>query len=255
MKGKLISLLALALLMLACSSLPFLPATELPAADGDLPPVYTELQAGMFPSDWLNPPISITADPLSENEVERTLQLVGRAMRRYPPGLLSEELDGVYLTGSLRFSGVDASGTNSLDRVYVVNGGKGLGYTDDFVESTFHHEFSSILLRNHPGYFAEADWRSANPSGFEYGSGGVDAILEGPARQDLDFRLYESGFLNEYSLAGLEEDFNEIAENLFMGMPAFWSAVDHYPALAKKVDVMIAFYHELDPMFTEDYFR
>ncbi|MEM0925980.1 MAG: hypothetical protein AAGJ83_08080, partial [Planctomycetota bacterium] len=173
----------------------------------------------MFPREWRDSPINAGAESLASRETERSLRAVRLAFTKYPPSLLRSNLDRVYLIRQLRFSGISAAGTNSLDRVYVSVESVEQGYSDAFIESTFHHEFSSILLRNFPHLFAKSEWFSVNPAGFRYKESGTDAIKAGKASEDYAPELAKKGFLTEYAMWDFEDDFNTIATALFMGNP------------------------------------
>ena len=94
-----------------------------------------------------------------------------------------------------------------------------------------------------------------NPDGFIYGEGGANAIRSGVATMDYEPGLYMIGFLNDYSVADLEQDINVFAQNLFSGGAAFWKIADENPPILAKARLLIRFYNALDPMFTELYFR
>jgi hypothetical protein len=99
------------------------------------------------------------------------------------------------------------------------------------------------------------DWTCINPPDFQYGNGGVAAIQNGEASMDFDSRLFEGGFLNKYAQSAFEEDFNVFSQNLFCGSETFWGVVDSFPRIRKKATLIIGFYNQLDPRFTESYFR
>jgi hypothetical protein len=131
-----------------------------------------------------------------------------------------------------------------------------MGYTDIAIEKEFHHEFSSILKYNYG--LDEITWRQVNPAGFVYfdeTTGGTGAIKAGKASQTFDPKEHEMGFLYEYAESTLENDFNSFAENIFMGEESFFNIVESYDKLKSKLNLTIAFYNSLDPVFTIDYFK
>ena len=111
-----------------------------------------------------------------------------------------------------------------------------LGYTELYLEQTFHHEFSSILYRNHPSFFDEAGWKNANISGFDYNDpeAGVGAIRNNQSSQDLDTALCKKGFLTQYSVSGMENDINTFAQNIFSPSENFWRMLIVIHASIKK---------------------
>jgi len=66
--------------------------------------------------------------------------------------MLAANLKAVYFLKEMAFFNTPFGGTNSADNLYLTSNGITLGYTNDYIEQTFHHEFSSILFRNHPEY-------------------------------------------------------------------------------------------------------
>lgn len=209
----------------------------------------------MFPDSWTKAPINAKAVPLADEESDRSMGLVRKALANYPASLLQKELKKVYVCQSIQFYGLDYGGTNSTDTVYLTNQGPERGYTDAYIVGSFHHEFSSILLRNHYSSLDEKAWMKCNPADFQYGSGGTDALRSGRASTKFDPKLAEQGFLTQYSQASLEEDFNMTAEGLFSGQPAFWSIFDEHPRFRRKAKLVVSFYAILNGQFNEAYFR
>lgn len=209
----------------------------------------------VFPEHWRSDPISASAVPLPAEEVNRSLTVVARAMGRYPTSLLRENLRRVFVMHSLRFYGLEYGGTNSSDTVYIANQGARRGYTDGYLERAFHHEFSSILMRNHPDKFDWTAWQAANPEGFGYAAGGTEAVRSGRANTFYDRRFLAQGFLCEYATSSIEEDFNMYAEGLMSGSRRFWAAVENYPAVAKKAELAMRFYAALDPSLNAETLR
>ncbi|MCC6402962.1 MAG: hypothetical protein IT207_03040 [Fimbriimonadaceae bacterium] len=218
-------------------------------------PILTEFDSTTFPVSWQGGEIRGAGVSLTPSEKDRSLRVLKAAFAKYPDGFLERDLKRVFVLRRISFYGLDYGGTNSLDTVYVTNDGTANGYTDGFLERAFHHELSSILLRNHMQDFDLTAWRAANPGGFQYGEGGTDALRTGKANTQLNEEAMAAGFVSQYSQASYEEDFNMVAESLFMGPKEFWAAVDRHAALAKKVRLAIAFYGKLDASFTETHFR
>lgn len=212
----------------------------------------------IFPGEWLVPEINAKGESLSEGEIERSKIIIISALDKYPTQFLKYNLKNVYILKSLSYSGVNAGGTNSFDCVYIANDGVNMGYTDIIIEKEFHHEFSSIILRNYWYIFKESAWRQVNPAGFSYfdeAGGGVGAIKEGKTSSDFNVQAHESGFLYEYAESSLENDFNSFAENIFMGDDSFFNTVGNYEKLQMKLDLIVEFYNTIDPTFTLEYFK
>ena len=211
----------------------------------------------IFPSTWLTKEINATGQPILPGEINRTKLIIKAALSKYPDSLLSKELRVVYILRSMSMYNVKFGGTNSNDAVYLTNEGKEQGDSDWYIEQTFHHEFSSILYRNYPFLLDTVAWKAANISGFDYNDPeeGVGAIRKNSSSQDLDTTLCRVGFLTQYAYSGIENDINSIAENLFKPADGFWDVVDHFPRIKEKVQLLIKFYHNINPVFTEEYFK
>lgn len=211
----------------------------------------------IFPVEWQASPISAAGERIAASEISRSKAIMVKALEKYPGASLRNDLKIVYFLKSMQFYDVGYGGTNSTDALYLTNSGVASGYTDLYLEQTFHHEYSSILYRNHPSFINETAWKSANIAGFDYNDpeNGVGAIRNNESSQDLDTALCRKGFLTQYSLSGFENDINTFAQNIFSPSEGFWQIADKYPRISKKLKLLIAFYNKIDPAFTEDYFR
>ena len=213
--------------------------------------------SSIFPTGWQASPIHAKGEAIPSAEIDRSKLVMAKALKKYPATALLNDLKAVYFLKSMKFYKVGYGGTNSTDALYLTNNGAAYGYTDLYVEQTFHHEYSSILFRNHPSFFDEAGWKMANITGFDYNDpeAGVGAIRNNQSSQDLDTSLCAKGFLTQYSLSGMENDINTVAQNIFSPSENFWLYTDHFPRINKKVKLLISFYNKIDPVFTESYFR
>lgn len=231
---------------------------------------WTDWQAGpeIFPARWREAPFLAAAQPAPDAERARARRLVERAIAKYPPAMISNTLHRVYILGSLTFFGDHAySGTASADDVYLVVGSEADGYSDRFVESRFHAEYSTLLLNRYLKHFNQAAWQRVNPRCFRYAGGnswdrlsgkdgGNVAIDEGKTSLEPSMAAgdLKAGFLTEYSRSGIENDFNEYAAALFMNEPSFRSLARAYSGVAAKRRLAIRFYRAIDPALTERYF-
>ncbi len=206
----------------------------------------------IFPGTWQGPPVSASASLLPEADRKKCADIIGKALAKYPAQVLNANLKKVYVLGLLEFSGVPAGGTRSRSNVYVV---KNERYSEERFEGNFHAEFSSILFLNHAAYLDKVAWQKLNPEGFSYRGSGVKAISKGQASLELRDALHEEGFLNEYSKASLEEDFNSLAGRLFIGDRKLWEVLTHHPRVKAKATLVMAFYAKLDPFFKSQFFE
>lgn len=230
-----------------------------PNQAGKLPsmavPVLTQAGPDMFPHHWKAAQIAARAESLEAREIGRSVEAVRGAMDKYPLWLVKRNLRRVFVVRTLQFYGLDYGGTNSLDTLYLANSGRTNGFTDRFLEESFHHEFSSVLLRNYAGRLDRSAWAGANAPRTRYIGNGTEAVRQGASGLDYGARWHEMGFLCEYGAASLEEDFNTYAEGLFAGGRRFWRVVDAYPRVRAKARIAVRFYQALDASFNEDTFR
>lgn len=209
----------------------------------------------MFPCKWRKKRINPEIIPLDTGEIPRMQAILDQSLGKYPEKLLEKNLKTIYVVKSMFFFGLEYGGTYYKRNVYLSNNGIENGYSDAYLEGSFHHEFSSVLLTRHQRSFDKDSWQASNPAGFVYGNGGREALSINATGLDLDSSYYRDGFLNEYSLASTEEDFNCYAEYIFRNDPGFWQAWESSEAVRKKTEVLIRFYNRLDPVFTLEYFK
>ena len=214
-------------------------------------------QVSNFPTEWQKSPINALGGSLEQGEIERSRKVTFTALSKYPSSLLRLNLKAVFWLRKMSFYSVGYGGTNSTDAVYLTNDGASLGYSDNYLEQTFHHEFSSILYRNYSSLFDTSAWIAANERDFVYNDPeeGVGAIRNNTSSQDLDTFYCRKGMLTEYAMSSIENDLNTFAQNIFSPSPGFWLIVDSFPRVRKKLGILISFYSRINPVFTEQYFR
>lgn len=211
------------------------------------------VDAQTFPESWQTEEIDAYGVSLNPQEISRSMAVLKKALEKYPQQVLTQNLVKIYVLKSIRFYGVDFGGTNSSDVVYITNNGIENGYTGDYLEKTFHHEFSSILLRNFPDLLDAKAWVKNNRQ--PYGNGGVEAIVSGQDGLSYDESLMPDGFLIQYAASDMENDFNTFAESIFCPEKALWEYCDKYPGINNKMKMIIHFYSKLDSSFSSDYFK
>jgi hypothetical protein len=217
--------------------------------------VLTSGDVEIFPESWRKSPISAQGAILADDQVDRARQIMERALKKYPPAVLEKNLKTIYVLSELKYSGITAGGTNSLNSVYLKMREPKQGYTDAKMEALFHAEFSSILYRNFAKDFDKEAWKKLNPADFKYLGSGVDAIRQNKASVALDEKLHEDGFLEQYGQSDMENDFNSYTAKIFSGDAKQWDLYDRYPKLKGKVKLVIDFYQKVDPTFTVESFK
>ena len=211
----------------------------------------------VFPDTLYIEEVNPKAESLKPEERERSMELMIKSQKKYFEDILWNNLTKTYVLDYLELVGVPHGGTNYPEGgiVYLINKGKELGYTDFVVEILFHSEFSSVLLGRNSGKMNMTNFREFNPAGFEYLGSNLQAIRDGKSSTTLDSNLHEIGFLCEYAQSSYINDFNSLAEYIFMGDKNFWEVYDTYPLIKAKTGLVIEFYHNLNSGFTYDYFK
>lgn len=118
---------------------------------------------------------------------------------------------------------------------------------------TFHHEFSSLLLKSHS--FWVDPWTGHHLEGFKYFDNVYGNWKEGKIARNAvsDNYCYENGIVTDYGLTNFENDFNEYSAMIFTHPQKFKNIMNQYPRVRGKFKVWLAFYQKVDPIFTEEY--
>lgn len=215
-----------------------------------------EKEKNMFSQSWQDAPISAEAILLTDDkEIARSMTVMLKAASIYPDKFLAGSLKKVYLLKEIKFYGLSYGGTNDNDNLFLTNKGEAKGYTDDYMERTFHHELSSIILRKYSKDFDKATWIKITKYQFVTGSSGSKALATGETSTVIDEKYCKEGVLSQYSRASVEEDFNIFTENLFMNNPALWEMAKKYPIIKQKITIIIKLYQSQNKNFTLAYFQ
>jgi hypothetical protein len=179
--------------------------------------------------------------------------ILPKAFEKYPESMIRQYLTAIHFAKIIRHNGLEYAGTYDASRriIYLANDGK---QAEKRSIGTFHHEFSSALLKN--GFFFLNLWLNENPEGFKYRlerEERWEKALDGTSLLGTE-EDYEKGFMNSYGQTDYENDVNEYSKYIFTYPEQFKEIMDHYPRVRAKFLVWLEFYHEIDPIFTEDYF-
>lgn len=199
-----------------------------------------------FPEKWLKAPISGEGGQLALDEVERILPLIQKALSAYPRSVIEENLVNVYLLNKLMFYGKSFGATNSKTNLYIKSQGKAKGYSDSFIISRIHSEFSSILMRNYE--FPKEEWENINPREFKY-LGAGKKMLGQKKLYGQNNELLSRGFLVKYSQSSLENDFNLISDWLFTRYSQLVELGEKHEKIRLKMNLAVRFYKSIDNRF------
>ena len=205
-----------------------------------------------FPEYWYTEDINAQTTPLPKLEEKRTMTVLSAALEKYPVHVIKRHLAELYIFGKLEFFNQGYAGTYSENILYLANEGIEEGYSNGFIEQSFHHEFSSMLWYANQELLDTTEWKKLNK--MEYGDGGIQALIDDNDSQEFDDYYNERGFLFQYAASDLENDINSFAENLFAPTLEFRDALKKHPVLRKKMAMLIAFYSALDPSLNNGFF-
>jgi len=185
------------------------------------------------------------------------LEELREALRIYPPELIKKYLSAVFIAGEIKDDGWSSGGMYWNSWIYL----NASLYADDFRPSrpyamVFHGELSSFFFSR--ADFPVAEWASVNDPNFQYFTNDDDIVRAAARKSQRDPKeapsWYRSGFVDDYGMSSMENDFNMYAE-LAMGQPAkLIELAKKYPKLAKKTSIFVKFYCGLAPEL-RDYFK
>jgi len=194
-----------------------------------------------------------SAKQISNFELARYSVLLPLFFSKYPDSIIKNDVKTIKLAASLTLFGVSYGGTSVGSTLYLTSSGFNNGYNDLYLEELFHHEFSSILMRNHR--FPSTKFATNNPAKFKYAKN-VDDILRAITQDTSttgDNILYKNGFLTKYSMSTLENDVNMYVETIFTKPKHLQNLINNYPAIKNKYLVVKQFYLGINPAFSKTF--
>lgn len=205
--------------------------------------------------EWRRPPVNGRVTEIGRLELSRYARLLREVLAQYPEKVLRQNLDAVYLSGSLELYGQQYGGTSIGRSIYLTSSGREEGFDDLYMEQLFHHEFSSILMRDYR--LPVDEWLAANPPDFQY-STRIQEILHAIATNretEGSEELYRQGMLTRYSTSTVENDVNVYAETVFTDPVRMKELTAEYPTVRKKYLLLKAFYLSIDRSFARVFDR
>jgi len=205
--------------------------------------------------EWRRPPVNGRVTEIGRLELSRYARLLREVLAQYPEKVLRQNLNAVYLSGSLELYGQQYGGTSIGRSIYLTSSGREEGFDDLYMEQLFHHEFSSILMRDYR--LPVDEWLAANPPDFQY-STRIQEILHAIANNretEGSEELYRQGMLTRYSTSTVENDVNVYAETVFTDPVRMKELTAEYPTVRKKYLLLKAFYLSIDRSFARVFDR
>ena len=210
-----------------------------------------EASPQIFPKDWLSAPDFTKADSLNPVDIEIVISIVKSVLAKYPLPLLKKSLQRIHIVQNFMMQKVEIGGCcdHATQAIYI-------SFRNDnaeFLKESMHHEIAHLLLQK--SKFSLQEWLTFNPPTFQYGNGGIEAVKSGKDGIADHEEYFAQGFRGQYAQSSPYEDAACIGAGLMSGDSLFWSAVDKYEILRKKVNYVLKKYERLDKTFTEKYFR
>lgn len=122
--------------------------------------------------------------------------------------------------------------------------------SDRWTRQIIHHELFHLIDWKDGVIYKDLEWEKLNPPEFEYGSGGI--TLQKPSDWTAGLPdLGLKGFLNRYSMSGLEEDKAEIFANMMANYNEVNLRAKTDPIIKAKVSQMKKLLYSFCPEFNE----
>lgn len=185
------------------------------------------------------------------------VELFQREFNKYPKDFIKKtELKHVAFVKNLSFSGQLRTAVPDHKReILFLDFARGT-HSLTYQKHVIHHEFYHMIEEQFNGdpYWKDPNWLVLNEKNFKYGKGG--ATVQG--KSDMyELTHPEKGFINLYSMTGVEEDKAEIYASLFIKAESRkinrWINKD--PILRKKVRYMKDFLFNRCQHMNSEYWR
>ena len=163
----------------------------------------------------------ITGEPATEADeaaLHGFVVLLDQELRKYPPTFIhNTHLGAIVLVKDLALDGQRRAAVPDYIRQVLWLDYKDYVRRDAYQRHIIHHEFYHMIEYELHGdaYWKDPLWMAFNPPNFRYGAGGVTAYADKSKPWYLPSHP-RFGFINLYSMLGVEEDKAEVFATLFM---------------------------------------
>jgi len=212
--------------------------------------IITSAGTEAIPEFWQLPPSSGQAMPAKSDAIKLMLLAIEEALKLYPIEIIKNDIKSIYVFDYLEFYGLRYAGTVFGDSLYLVSNGKSV-MNKRYLETLFHHEFSSILFRKYN--FPKDKWIGNNPVNFSYAKSKNQVLnsIKNYNNVDGNEELYKAGFLAKYGQTSIEEDFNLYSETAFSEPGRLKKLSEKYPAIRMKMEIIKQFYLDISIKFSK----
>lgn len=189
---------------------------------------------------------------LSDARYLNTLQVIYSSMGLYPEGIFQSDLDAVNVGGQIQTereqftSGFFQPNSQDIYLFPLVADALNIDRDSD-VRHTFHHEFSSILMRKYQ--FDMIGFMAHNGTDFEYWFDQAKILYSSHDGYYADGELLRQGLLTYYSQTSPENDFNTYAEIAFSEPKIMSGYCSSYKRIEHKYEQVKAFYLKISADF------
>jgi len=177
------------------------------------------------------------------------LGILKKALGKYPPGLIKNALTKVYIAGPYSEDDAVIVGMYEKRLIYLFYNHKWGDNTPLFLEQTFHHEFSSILIKKYN--FQAFDWLKLSPPNFAYiiNPKKIDRYMNTVGSYAATESMLKDGVVSAYGMVNAENDINTYAETIFTQPEKMKEYIATYPVIAQKFKLLEKFYLSISPEF------
>jgi len=179
---------------------------------------------------------TVTGKKPSQEQLENYLPLALSELRKYPDAFVRKlSLKKVVIAEELQFGEQKRAAIPDFQNAILHLDPEEGCHSKHYQRTVLHHEIFHIVdLKDDGELYEDQKWKALNASEFQYGNGGKNA--RGNDQWQLDDAL--QGFLNKYSMSGVEEDKAEIYCNMIVRPTEVRKRLSADPILAKKVKKM-----------------
>lgn len=187
--------------------------------------------------------------PPTKDQFINYLNILNVALAKYPADLLAKHLYLVYIGGGYRENGGIITGLYEKRKLYLFYNHPQGDNSETFLEQTFHHEFSSILIQAYD--FPAFEWLALNPKNFEYiiNPVKINEYMNSITTYRPNKSELEQGLVSSYGKANAENDINTYAELIFTDPETMQTYISTYPIIKQKYILLKAFYLSISPHF------
>jgi hypothetical protein len=190
--------------------------------------------------------------PIRHRVLMRYADILQKAFDKYPVEVIKSHLSRIHFAREINQAGFKFGGSYDPFRriIYLVDNGE---KNDDQAIAAFHHEFSSLLIKNHS--FWVDPWTDHHPKDFKYLGEIYDTwkAVNRVRNAITDDECYENGFVTDYGLTNFGNDFSEYSAMIFTYPEKIKQIMAKYPRVRGKFLVWLKYYQKIDPIFTEEY--